>query len=281
MPKSGKNRKSGFTLIELLVVIAVIAVLVSMLLPALQGARAQAKKVVCAIQLKNVGIIWLQYAEDSRDVLPASPNGGTWNYIWPELHDAIDKYDTDDGKIFYCTDHVKGKNPSGTEMDWYTPIEHPDYYGSYQTGYTLFTNVVSVNPGALSSNPYHPDNIPWRSADHCGTNQKSWQYAWWNADSELQYIIPAAKISERQHMVSDTVMKSIIPDATPMVFDQAYYINFTEYTRGTCRHLNAGKGVPYAINAVYIDGHVYGRTETEIASLRYFGASNNNSGHSF
>jgi len=275
------NQKSGFTLIELLVVIAVIAVLISMLLPALQGARAQAKKVVCAIQLKNVGIIWLQYAEDFRDVLPPSPNGGDWNYMWLELREAMDQYDTDDGKIFYCTDHIYEKNAHGDDQDWYHPMTHPEWFGSYQIGYALFTNVLyTPNKPPVGSPPYYSANLPWRNADGCGANGLSWQYNWSNADPELQYIIPAARLSERQHLVDDHVMKSIIPDATPMAFDETFFVE-REFQKEWCRHFNASTGQPYALNAVFIDGHVYGRTATEIGILRFYGVSNSSSGQAF
>ena len=59
----------AFTLIELLVVIAIIALLMAILLPALEGAREQGKSIVCRSNLRQWGAIFTLYAEDSRGSL--------------------------------------------------------------------------------------------------------------------------------------------------------------------------------------------------------------------
>jgi prepilin-type N-terminal cleavage/methylation domain-containing protein/prepilin-type processing-associated H-X9-DG protein len=63
-----ERKAKGFTLVELLVVIAIMAVLLTLLTPALQKARSQAQAAVCLAHEKQFGVAWRYYADDNDDV---------------------------------------------------------------------------------------------------------------------------------------------------------------------------------------------------------------------
>jgi len=81
--------KRGFTLVELLVVIGIIALLISILLPALSKAREQGNWVACMSNMKQIGTGLLMYANENKQYLPRPASNGNGQFpddllIWRE-----------------------------------------------------------------------------------------------------------------------------------------------------------------------------------------------------
>lgn len=79
---TSRRTANGFTLIELLVVIAIIAILAAILFPVFTRARENARRSSCQSNMKQVGLGFLQYAQDYDEKLPEGYNGFNEIYAW-------------------------------------------------------------------------------------------------------------------------------------------------------------------------------------------------------
>jgi prepilin-type N-terminal cleavage/methylation domain-containing protein/prepilin-type processing-associated H-X9-DG protein len=159
---------AAFTLIELLVVVSVIALLVGLLLPSLNKAKAQARVVVCANNLRAIGLGWAYYLQDNNDTFPSIfatpsihwfyggkepciyPTGQRYRPLNPYVGRALQKEDS--AAVFRCPgDRPIGKlyPVAGDVTKGHTVY---DYFGNcYMLNFWLTFHVNPDTGAALDS----------------------------------------------------------------------------------------------------------------------------------
>ncbi len=97
-----KKTPSAFTLIELLIVIAIISILAAILFPVFARARESARRASCMSNLKQIGLGWIQYAQDYDDRVMPRDSGtisGKMHYWWGSWVSATNTLNENEGLL--------------------------------------------------------------------------------------------------------------------------------------------------------------------------------------
>lgn len=179
--------KNGFTLIELLVVVAIIAVLIALLLPALQEARTKAKDLICANNLRQTGIMLHEYAMENRDWFPPV-DGGDVNrdFVWNET---------------YTHPYLMGYAP---------PNGNPHVSAPIGLGH-LCLDAAGPKAGAIAEQWYCPSST-YMTKDGGNGSQKGWAGSYNGTYYNTAYLLLSFLTRERRERLSDPGDRALVTD---------------------------------------------------------------------
>jgi len=147
------KKPRGFTLIELLVVIAIIALLMAILMPALQRVKRQAKAILCQANLKEWGLVWAMYTDENNAKFP--------DYLGPNWMQRLVDYYANSEKLLYCPMATRTK-AEGAPVRYSVIEQGGNRRGSYAINEWVYDS--DDTGGGRSLEDY------WRSTNHKGLN---------------------------------------------------------------------------------------------------------------
>ena len=172
--RNGRTRNlGGFTLIEILVVVGIIALLVAILLPSLNRAREQSRRVVCGSNMHQHLLVIMVYAHDNKGRFPLSPSqclnsgGASW---W--IDTVVANYDPPGGRYPFdlrallkncCgkqNDMFSCPSNGGPRMDDQANLDYVAANGYMGAQVMMFWNSVCVFKGTRPQSGSTPE-IPW------------------------------------------------------------------------------------------------------------------------
>jgi len=195
MSKNNMAQNKAFTLVELLVVISIIALLLSVLMPALSAAREQGRSVVCGFRLRSLGSAMEMYANDNSGRYPYFRN----SYPGTSFGDASP------GSTYWVRWYEMLVRSKYNNFREYISVQHLDRDGTNYNNYDLWRNTFNC-PTAIEKKL-------------CATSQYSYVANFWILTSHKSNV-PASVVSKIGGNYCSFTKSDFSPTSrTPMLMD--------------------------------------------------------------